>query len=78
MCLDEVRIPGTGSLVGCRLCGRTESDMTKATQQQQRKVPVLHSGLSCSPSSFCVYVFVLKFQDVQCMTQKSQTLHEMW
>ena len=28
------RIPGTGSLVGCRLWGRTESDMTEATQQQ--------------------------------------------
>ena len=25
------RIPGTGSLVGCRLCGRTESDTTEAT-----------------------------------------------
>ena len=25
------RIPGTGSLVGCRLWGRTESDMTGAT-----------------------------------------------
>ena len=25
------RIPGTGSLVGCRLWGRTESDMTEAT-----------------------------------------------
>ena len=24
------RIPGTGSLVGCRLCGHTESDMTAA------------------------------------------------
>ena len=24
-------IPGTGSLVGCRLWGRTESDMTEAT-----------------------------------------------
>ena len=31
------RIPGMGSLVGCRLWGRTESDTTKATQQQQRK-----------------------------------------
>ena len=30
------RIPGTGSLVGCYLWGRTESDMTKATQQQQQ------------------------------------------
>ena len=26
---------GRGSLVGCRLWGRTESDMTEATQQQQ-------------------------------------------
>ena len=25
------RIPGMGSLVGCRLCGCTESDMTEAT-----------------------------------------------
>ena len=25
------RIPGTGSLVGCRVWGRTESDMTEAT-----------------------------------------------
>ena len=30
------RIPGTGRLVGCRLWGRTESDMTEATQQQQQ------------------------------------------
>ena len=29
------RIPGTGSLVGCHLWGRTESDMTEAMQQQQ-------------------------------------------
>ena len=25
------RIPGTGSLMGCRLSGRTESDTTEAT-----------------------------------------------
>ena len=25
------RIPGMGSLVGCRLCSRTESDTTEAT-----------------------------------------------
>ena len=30
------RIPGMGSLVGCRLWGRTESDTTEATQQQQQ------------------------------------------
>ena len=30
------RIPGPGSLVGCRLWGRTESGVTEATQQQQQ------------------------------------------
>ena len=33
------RIPGTGEtsgLVGCRLWGRTESDTTEATEQQQQ------------------------------------------
>ena len=29
-------IPGTGSLVGCRLWGRTESDMTEVTSKQQQ------------------------------------------
>ena len=33
------RIPGTGSLVGCCLWGHTESDTTKAMQQQQSEVP---------------------------------------
>ena len=32
------RIPGTGSLVGCRLWGRTELDTTEATQQQQQRM----------------------------------------
>ena len=32
------RIPGTRSLVGCRLWGRTESDTTEATWQQQQPV----------------------------------------
>ena len=31
------RIPGTGSLVGCRLWGRTETDTTEATSQQQQQ-----------------------------------------
>ena len=31
------RIPGTGSLMGCRLWGLTESDMTEVTQQQQQQ-----------------------------------------
>ena len=42
------RIPGTGSLVGCRLWGRTESDTTEVTQQQQQQQPscLLPSHLS--------------------------------
>ena len=31
---------GRGSLVGCRLWGRTESDTTEATQQQQQRWPM--------------------------------------
>ena len=31
------RIPGTEEPVACRLWGRTESDTTKATQQQQQQ-----------------------------------------
>ena len=34
------RIPGTGSLMGCRLWGRTESDTTEVTWQQQQRPPV--------------------------------------
>ena len=31
------RIPEAGSLVGCRLWGRAESDTTEATEQQQQQ-----------------------------------------
>ena len=41
------RIPATGGLVGCRLWGRTESDTTEATQQQQSNRNLF------SPSSRC-------------------------
>ena len=34
------RTPGTGSLVGCRLWGRRESDTTKVMQQQQHQTSV--------------------------------------
>ena len=33
------RIPGMGSLAGCRLWGHTESDTTEAMQQQQQQGP---------------------------------------
>ena len=45
--LPGVLLPGEsqqrGSLVGCRLWGRTESDTTEVTQQQQKQH--LHAGL---------------------------------
>ena len=31
------RVPGTGSLGGCRLWGHTESDTTDVTEQRQRQ-----------------------------------------
>ena len=34
---------GQGSLVGCRLWGRTESDTSKATQQQQQQQPEMQT-----------------------------------
>ena len=46
------RIPGTGSLVGCRLWGRTESDTTEATQQQQQLTST--GGYSCGTRSLKV------------------------
>ena len=42
------RMPGTESLVGCRLWGRTKSDTTEATQQQQQQWFMLWSvGFPC-------------------------------
>ena len=40
---------GWGSLLGCRLQGRTESDTTEATQQQQQCIHV-HPNLSIRPT----------------------------
>ena len=47
------RIPGTGSLVGCRLWGRTESDTTAATQQQEQQ----HSNM-IKVADFIAHVFL--------------------
>ena len=44
------RIPGMGSLVGCCLWGRTESDTTEATQQQQQPVSCTSLLFSAVPS----------------------------
>ena len=48
--LTPVFLPGESqgwqSLVGCRLWGRTESDTTEATQQQQQKALLKGESLS--------------------------------
>ena len=50
------RIPGTAGLVGCRLWGRTESDMTEVTQQQQLLV---RSELAqCLPEGTKIVVYL--------------------
>ena len=45
---------GRGSLVGCHLWGRTESDTTEATQQQQQQQQVL--PIISSPNSVCIII----------------------
>ena len=49
------RIPGTGSLVGCRLWGRTESDATDATEatQQQQQGGALFILLQNKTTNIC-------------------------
>ena len=47
---------GWGSLVGCRLWGHTESDMTEVTQQQQRLYSLCCSIYPCS--LFILYIVV--------------------
>ena len=49
---------GQGSLVGCRLWGRTESDMTEVTQQQQQQgVPERVSIRSCICYETCQIIY---------------------
>ena len=52
------RIPVTAeSLVGCRLWGRTESETTKAMQQQQQHVTVTEAHLK-TWNNLCLKCFV--------------------
>ena len=46
------RIQGRGSLVGCRLWGRTELDTTEVTQQQQQKIRQIDSPNSRREKDF--------------------------
>ena len=57
------RIAGTGSLVGCRLRGHTELDMTEATQQQQHaelRFHICHLSAVFSVGSLNFSLFVSK------------------
>ena len=65
------RIPGTGSLVGCRLWGRTESDTTEATQQQQQQTYhgnhfVIHANIkslgSTSETNIVLHVYCVSLK----------------
>ena len=47
------RIPGMGSLVGCRLWGHTELDTTEVTQQQQKQQ---HDIILFLLTIFCVEI----------------------
>ena len=48
------RIPGMGSLVGCHLWGRSESDTTEATQQQQQQA-TYDDDQACSHVLLCLF-----------------------
>ena len=59
-----LRIPGTGSLVGCRLWRCTESDTTKATQQQQQQQQLTLEAEQLTPllgtSAHCWLLFTIE------------------
>ena len=48
---------GQGSLVGCRLWGRTESDTTEATQQQSTSCIVIHI-IFCGETHYKMLILV--------------------
>ena len=48
---------GRGSLAGCRLWGRTESDTTEATQQQQQQQHTLSGVLMYVGGSFKTHIY---------------------
>ena len=53
---------GRGSLVGCRLWGHTESDMTEAIQQQQQQ-QLIFPSFTPEPQELGLYYVYLSSQD---------------
>ena len=81
---------GQGSLVGCRLWGRTESDTTEATQQQQQQYihNVVHSQCctftmlyihNVVPSQCCIFTMLYIHNVVysQCCTFTMLYIHNV-
>ena len=52
---------GRGSLAGCRLWGRTESDTTEVTQQLQQHVCGCVLTFTSTKKTFVIFVIVLTF-----------------
>ena len=77
---------GRRSQVGCRLWGRTESDMTEATQQQQQQHAEGLSNLSRSVwhdyapfrVSPCTWVFSMTFQILTISNQRLSHFGKKW
>ena len=68
------RIPEMGSLVGCRLWGRTESDRTEVTLQQQQQQPgfVNQILLEHNHAYLCTYCLWL----LLCRSERDHMAHE--
>ena len=62
---------GQGSLVGCRLWGRTESDKTEATQQQQQQQQCMYEHRR---THACTYTHILKYARCQMNLDMANTI----
>ena len=68
---------GRGSLVGCRLWGRTESDTTEATQQQQQQQPIWRMQMA-SPCGFNLQFSYYKWSWARFHVYGPHTLPCLW
>ena len=66
------RIPGRGSLVGCRLWGRIESDTTEAMQQQQQQQQQVTQTVKNLPTMQEIW---LRFLGLEDPLKKGMTTH---
>ena len=64
---------GRGSLVGCRLCGHTESDTTEVTQQQQQQQTNLDSILKSRDITLLTKIHIVKAMFCPVVIQGSES-----